>query len=303
MLCKHGPILPAELEREISQLAALSYPRMLPTLLLVARRFTEWLEPLLYHVVPVDHTPAAYAFMRAIQSKPPSFLQHAVRRVYLDSCWEQVEVVRALRLCTGVEDLAVTANYTATPLLGILYEMRLRRFSGYLVSVFGGVDKIDLRHPLFASLTHLDLYDDSEQRLADRPDGPGGANDRQLRHLLTTLPSLTHLALNHSVSPSVLEWLLASLPNIHILVVLWHLNLRDFAVEYGMELYTAAPAVVRDTRFVMVVYEDVRAEWEAGAWGSSNFWVRAGDFVRRRRTGELDNTACLCFERILLKKL
>ncbi len=36
------PILPLELEREIFQIAALAFPKSLPTILLVARRFHTW---------------------------------------------------------------------------------------------------------------------------------------------------------------------------------------------------------------------------------------------------------------------
>ncbi len=36
------PNLPFELEREIFQIAALAFPKSLPTILLVARRFRTW---------------------------------------------------------------------------------------------------------------------------------------------------------------------------------------------------------------------------------------------------------------------
>ncbi|KAF7303947.1 F-box domain-containing protein [Mycena indigotica] len=279
---KSTPSLPLELEREIAWVTAFSYPWMLPTLMLTARRFSKWLEPLLYHVVPVDHSPAAYAFMRAAESKPPTFLRHAVRHVYLDSCWEEAHVAKALKMCTGVQDLAVTANYTETPLLSILCGMQLRRFSGFLVSVFGSPQSINVHHSLLGRLTHLDLYDDPIPT--------------ELFRLLPALPSLTHLALNHSVHLSVLRYLLESVPALVVLIVLWDIDLRDSAVEYGVDLLKHAPTVLNEPRFVMIVYNDTRSEWEAGAWGGDNFWVRAERWSKKRRNGEMNPEACLCLD-------
>ncbi|KAJ7478425.1 hypothetical protein FB451DRAFT_1365951, partial [Mycena latifolia] len=35
----------------------------------------------------------------------------------------------------------------------------LRQLSGELAPLFGGLDRIDVVHPLFASITHLDIFD------------------------------------------------------------------------------------------------------------------------------------------------
>ncbi|KAJ6476755.1 hypothetical protein C8R47DRAFT_1220237 [Mycena vitilis] len=80
------PVLPAELEREIFEVASLSWPRSIPRFMLVAWRVYAWVEPLLYRVVIVDDrdksSPGTHPLaikssilLSLIDTKPSSFFK------------------------------------------------------------------------------------------------------------------------------------------------------------------------------------------------------------------------------------
>ncbi|KAJ7826702.1 hypothetical protein B0H14DRAFT_2816723 [Mycena olivaceomarginata] len=54
-----SPMLPLELEREIFEIYALSWPKLIPKLMLVAKCVKEWVEPLLYRIISIDVFPIA----------------------------------------------------------------------------------------------------------------------------------------------------------------------------------------------------------------------------------------------------
>ncbi|KAJ7887662.1 hypothetical protein B0H14DRAFT_3430691 [Mycena olivaceomarginata] len=80
-----SPMLPAELEREVFEICSLSRPVSIPTLMLIAKRVKEWIEPLLYRV------------------KPPKFFHDTARHLLLFGA-------RAHR---GAEDLSLFGSFHA----------------------------------------------------------------------------------------------------------------------------------------------------------------------------------------------
>ncbi|KAJ7891785.1 hypothetical protein B0H13DRAFT_2039010 [Mycena leptocephala] len=124
-----NPVLPPELEREVFETTALTYPGKIPTLLRVARR----VERLLYRVI------------------------RAVRHLWLNCLPVQEDARRILEVCSGIVDLVIPENLADPSLLPILAKMPLQRLSPYLRDWFDG--PIDPNHRLFASITHLDVLD------------------------------------------------------------------------------------------------------------------------------------------------
>ncbi|KAF7369482.1 hypothetical protein MVEN_00277900 [Mycena venus] len=84
-------MLPLELERDIFELCALSWPISIPKLMLVARCVKEWVEPLLYRIIalgPYGTVTGNPCFTdniisSAIHQKPPTFFHSAVRHLML----------------------------------------------------------------------------------------------------------------------------------------------------------------------------------------------------------------------------
>ncbi|KAJ7326181.1 hypothetical protein DFH08DRAFT_885004 [Mycena albidolilacea] len=264
---------PADLARELFETTALMHPNTIPTLLQVARRVLIWIEPLLYRVVCSSSHPA---ILRATKSKPPAFFHSAVRHLFLDGstsdAWSFEEATAVLRLCTGVINFAVIGNFSGPTLLPILAGMKVQRLTACLELLFGDHASTDLALPAFASLTHVDIFDEI------LPD------ETKLCSSLPALPALTHLCLNNEVPPPTIQLLLATCPRLALLVVLWP---KTFAREGLSWVMDEAAPVIRDVRLVAGMYTDYWADWETGARGLPNFWTAAEDFVAQKRSGAI----------------
>ncbi|KAJ7635748.1 hypothetical protein DFH06DRAFT_661564 [Mycena polygramma] len=265
------PMLPPELERQIFEIAGLAYPGMIPTFLCVARRIQVWIEPLLYRVVWVDiptHAAKTEAIRTAMKSKPSSFF-HAVHHLFIDSSSElsRQEARDLLRLCAKVTNFAVIGDFSESGLLPILAEMQIERLSTCLHDLFGSPSDVDLAHPLFLSITHLDIF--------------ANLAEPYMYAQLATLPSLTHVCLNGDVGWDIFRTLLSDCKMLVLLVDLWQPHSDPRAEAF------AAEAPFQDDRFVVGVYNKYWVDWEAGAEGREDFWAKAEAFVARKRSGEV----------------
>ncbi|KAJ6472487.1 hypothetical protein C8R45DRAFT_1013148 [Mycena sanguinolenta] len=81
---KDDPVFPPEIEQEIFRTTAVLYPKMVPTLLRVARRVHVWIEQLLYKTLHISSLQAKgaseEALLYALDRKPPDFLK-TIRRL------------------------------------------------------------------------------------------------------------------------------------------------------------------------------------------------------------------------------
>ncbi|KAJ7458296.1 hypothetical protein B0H11DRAFT_2061639 [Mycena galericulata] len=264
--------LPPEIEREIFEWTAIHHPSSIPTLLRVARRVQLWVEPYLYRImIPEPGRPYSIvedAVLRPTsQSRPASFYRDAVRHLYLSYQFDASPEV--LKVFTRTRYLAVTGSrvdsISPSELIPILLGMDLRRLSLSLEDLFGGREHIDLNHPLFNSITHLDVFDHVASIAP------------QISPHVTALPALTHLCLNNGVPGHILRALLSDCPRLRVLVNLWGIA--------SPARYFARNPPVSDPRFVVGVYSDYKNEWIAGARGALDFWTIAEEFVRRKRSG------------------
>ncbi|KAJ7766847.1 hypothetical protein B0H16DRAFT_1522606 [Mycena metata] len=269
------PALPLDLEREIFETTALSYPGTLPTLLRVSRRVLVWIEPLLYRALRADSPKTAAAIERAMELKPPSFFSDNVRSLYISSyCgWPNQTRCAFLRLCPNLVSLSLGPTEPPTTailpvLAGILH---VRMWQGSLWHLFGEADP-DPGHPFFRTITHMDLL-----RLT-RP---------SLSSTLLSLgqmPALTHLCL-HDVTVDVVSRLLRECSRLQILLVV-------FPPHYPAERKSLKiSSAITDVRCVVVM----RSRYPLGSddWLNLNhdFWAGAETFVARKRRGELEVSA------------
>ncbi|KAJ7213615.1 hypothetical protein GGX14DRAFT_619235 [Mycena pura] len=289
------PSLPPELEREIFEISAVRHPRMAPVLVRVARRVLVWsvvlrsmtmlipmssdvrIEPFLYRAILVNNSRRASTFLKAIKIKGPAFAD-AVRHLRFDPHASAILLVddaaNVLKLCKGVTNFATLGRFTNPTLLPVLATMHIQRLVVRLSDLFGGRHAIDLAHPLFMTITHLDILEpllDSDVALDICP-------------ALPALPALTHLCLGTMTSSTTLwttlDMLLADCARLQLLAVLWPKHTASSDVML-------ASTPLRDVRLVMGLDRNISVDWAAGATGLPNFWTEAESFVARKRSGEI----------------
>ncbi|KAJ6535610.1 hypothetical protein B0H19DRAFT_1183821 [Mycena capillaripes] len=270
------PRLPLELEHKIFELAALSEPGTIQPLLRVARHIRFWIEPILYRTLWVDgyaHADRTYAVFAARESKPAGFLTDAIRHVFVDetSHFSRDEARTLLRLCEGIVNIVINGRFAEPGLLPILADMsNLGRLSVKLIDLFAGTSSIDFSHALFASLTHLHLWDTIV------------VEDAPIYARAAALPALTHLCLNTAVPWDLFDVFLTDCKPLQLLVNLWPSYRHDRAREIAKH--------VRDARFVVasMAFTLYRLDWAGGVDtdGGRDFWVVAEEFVAQKRRGE-----------------
>ncbi|KAJ7108397.1 hypothetical protein C8R43DRAFT_1162507 [Mycena crocata] len=270
--------LPLELERYTFELAADIHSKCIPALLRVAHRVRIWIEPLLYTVLCLDNA-RIRRFLKTTQSKPAPFLTSTVRHVLLYSSMDTLDpdaIVTFLECCPGIVDLSLVSSIGGSRIRDALGAMRIQRLSIDMLDLFSDEDgdayepNIDLTHPLFRAVTHLDLFDDISV------DG-----DEWLQQL-STLPALSCLHVNGGAHPAVLRDILADCPSLAVLLVAFHQSEASIARMFILE------ADFTDARMVVgLYYLDYSTEWELGARGGDDLWVHAERFVARKKQGEI----------------
>ncbi|KAJ7464126.1 hypothetical protein FB451DRAFT_1264711 [Mycena latifolia] len=252
------PLLPLELEREIFETAA----------------YRTSIEPVLYRVLAIAHDSLSVTLLSALEaameSKPASFFQTAVRHVYLAGPHDPTRIPKYRKLLecsSGILALCIDAPLESD-FLPALNTMRLQKV-GVTVPF---TPSLRLDHPLFLSVTHLDIYADSTDALVRWED---------FSHL-ASMPALTHLALSDEISDVILPQVITECTSL-VLVLL----LADFS------LVLANTSDFDDPRVVVTKLVDYRADWMKGAWGGDDMWARADKFLARKRRGEIPSTCFL----------
>ncbi|KAF7310317.1 Peptidylprolyl isomerase [Mycena indigotica] len=136
------PRLPIDLERHIFMLAAAADPLSTYTLMQVAWRVKEWVEPVLYRSVIIDAPDCSSppALLTISRHDVPQFLtsdgHHLEATQNLLLCpvrLSGIEIMNVLRACTNVQDLTITSEFFINGALDLLQPGQLRRFRGGVV--------------------------------------------------------------------------------------------------------------------------------------------------------------------------
>ncbi|KAJ7845771.1 hypothetical protein B0H13DRAFT_1908198 [Mycena leptocephala] len=239
---------------------------MIPTFLRVARHR---IEPLLYRVICFNGNvanPKIDSVRAAMRSKTLDFFS-AVRHLSLVESEITAEEERSLlQLCKNVENLSLAGFLSIPQLLLVLARMRVRKLAVFLADLFGfpkGSDiaispGINFGHPLFISITQLDIFDDNPASPASG--GPRAAHTPRFQ------------------SWDVLSEAHSGCKKLKVLVNLC----PDYCMQVAVALACATP--FSDPRFVtmMSVYTDYWSNWIAGAEDGTDFWVAAEDFISRK---------------------
>ncbi|KAJ7863683.1 hypothetical protein B0H13DRAFT_2070044 [Mycena leptocephala] len=270
------PTLPTELERLIFEIAAITHPYCMPSMLRVAHRIKIWIEPLLYGLLTILPESAPYPdtktlFVRRIPDirklvnrKPASFLRQHVRHVCFIGFPSDDIVLQLLSACDAAIDLNL-AFPTSSALISLVENLPLRRLCVDIkrhTTYHRPPPRFTL--PCFSRLSHLHLYGADEGEWATWSG-------------LRSLPCLTHLSFERDAAP-VAIWhnALLKCPFLEVLVVLCDAG-------SAIEITTPYESVGADPRFVHLRLADYLADWECGARGGEDYWARADAVVNARR--------------------
>ncbi|KAF7377248.1 hypothetical protein MSAN_00145100 [Mycena sanguinolenta] len=287
-----SPVLPPELEQIIFEVAALSWPRLIPRLMLVAWRVKAWVEPLLYRTIivgshldilrkkPDSDTrpfPIPYqSLLSLVHSSQSLRLLDSVRNLYIahGDAGEEAAIFAA---CSGIENLWLSAG-TSLVVLEIQFHRPLKRLHGTLKVIFGASisTAIDLTHSVFASLTHLEIFDFPEDGI-----------DLRVWTALTHLPHLTHLAFDDEDYLPMCGSLLPTWKHLKVLVILY--SGTDGSLDAELFADYSVPELADEPRVVLMVCSEYLEDWIKGAHtGYHDYWSQAEDHIARRKSGEVD---------------
>ncbi|KAJ7461230.1 hypothetical protein FB451DRAFT_1371448 [Mycena latifolia] len=276
-----APAFPPELERQLFEICALSRPVFIPTLMLVAWRVKEWVEPLLYRTVALDLTAPMDGFpvftseilLAAIERKPASFFGDALRNFLLPSGTPtSIETLQAIfPVCTGVQNLWIES--LDAEMIHLFTPLVLNR-------LYVGEDPFQTLppvHPFFSQITHFEIFE-----IVYWPD------DTPVWTALAFLPRLTHFSFGADDESfiSISLRLLETCESLSVLVVIMD---ASPSVEESASLS-------KDFRFVAMPLMFYAKDWQMGVHSGNDYWSRAETFIAKRRSGEIDASEYRIFE-------
>ncbi|KAJ7256915.1 hypothetical protein C8J57DRAFT_1343335 [Mycena rebaudengoi] len=241
-----SPAFPTDLEREIFELAANCHPETMLSLMLVAHRVHQWIEPLLYRFLVIDLSFRPTIATSAVCLQEPTRWAKHVQVVLV--MFPAPVLQRILPICTAIRKLALYD--VRSSVLPVIKELQLRELL------------FDPTLPMFRELTHLRVHNITEDCS------------------FTQFPALTHLSFNaQNAGGALLASTLAHCSKIRVLVgILWS--------QWNIELWDQSTDDLRLVLMCTTRKDEVIADWQAGARGESDMWTRAEIFIAKRRRGE-----------------
>ncbi|KAJ6501299.1 hypothetical protein DFH09DRAFT_1203040, partial [Mycena vulgaris] len=87
---------------------------------------------------------------------------------------------------------------------------------------------------------------------------------------LAQMPHLTHLSFhNNNIPKSVIHSALVECPSLIVLIII-------FSTQTQLDVFMPHPLeCITDPRVIVLLVADPLADWEAGAWGGEDYWLRA----------------------------
>ncbi|KAJ7840186.1 hypothetical protein B0H14DRAFT_3458272 [Mycena olivaceomarginata] len=271
--------LPPELERVIFETAALANVPSIPTLMLVASRVKCWVEPLLYRVVGF---PDAYVWencgfpiftldilLEVIATKPPEFLENAIKHVYFDIPLPLSPTPSIYRAFSGVINVFDRHNFfslaTGEDVVGRF--SHLQRLAMYLDAFISSTSTRGTPS-ILAGITHLELTHTFNNYSMEN-----------LPAYLSLLPHLTHIDL-------------MSIENDPLMRTAFCENTHLQCIVFLVAVYTPeGDPLPDDDRVVCLEQEkDFRLDWLRGTRTGKDFWVVADEFIVARREGRVDRS-------------
>ncbi|KAJ7177112.1 hypothetical protein C8R46DRAFT_1346983 [Mycena filopes] len=288
------PILSNDLQREIFEIAALSRPKSIATLMRTSGAVKDWVEPLLYRTIAVDFSPRYRmeipvftwdTLLPAIHSKPASFFHHAVRHLFVnirDGIMAHLQLRVVLSVCTNIRYLALFPGYMRRIDQRSLFQgiapLPLTHLSTHLINKM--INHLGPTPVAFTRLTHLELR--------TWIDGTPLAGVPLLCENFAQMPQLTHLSFIDNTFLALCPRILETCPRLRVLISLGILTAPINAPDHG-DYDDILAELAQDKRFVAMMDKEAHlGDWIAGARAQDDYWVRAEQFIAKRELGEVD---------------
>ncbi|KAJ7183948.1 hypothetical protein C8R46DRAFT_1309223 [Mycena filopes] len=308
---------PEDIVRLILETTASHYPKTIDTLMKISRPTEPWLKPFKYRSILIARGRERSKSDPSKAAEPdypvtPAMRAHYAAHPDLETITVGEDILKAFQshdaayaskippLTTGLRDLTFAPASVYPPdLLATLAKLKangggLRCFTGSLERLFSSnIGGIDLSHPAFSSLTHLEIWED----LAQQP---------ELRSTLLFLTRLTHLAFEVELGAAsdlvrdapMLNDILAQFPDTTptdseydpgrrkfqvLLLVIFSENGAGGALELPVP-----PADTTDPRVVITGSLISKTTWRHGPDPAAvDRWEVAESFVARKAAGEI----------------
>jgi len=270
------PRLPLDLERSIFETTAFEHPSTIPNLMLIAWRVKAWIEPQLYRMVSSTHPRSAHLpvapldiLSRDLAHKCPTVFR-GVKHLFLYTAKDTSKVDAVLAACASITDL-----FLYVPLRGSLPTLASMPSLRRLVIQPRTFLAFDPDHPIFRTVTHLELLEISKSAEAE---------DACTK--LALMPNLTHLALNSIEIYDALSPSLEAFDHLRCMVMLSSEERRE------MDMDEIPPSLAEDERFLWIgqTQTDSYEDWLRSAHTGETYWVVADEFIAARRAGKVDRS-------------
>ncbi|TFK68745.1 hypothetical protein BDN72DRAFT_841437 [Pluteus cervinus] len=268
------PIFPPELEREIMEETARSYPGSAVSLALVSRRARMWMETFIYETVTLSTIAICERFLYTMKQRPLSFFVAHVKSLCIPGDIPPSDAEKVLVVCQGVVNLACWPM-NGPPLFHLVSDLRPKRLSINTSGMFGVNVPPDFRHPFFQNVTHLEIVD----WLWCSWSG------------LEFIPCLTHLALDlDNYHDGVVDRLRQIMSSCRTLAVCICFVPSDRAMIQAQK----AVSNIDDKRLVVLSDSDPLENWEASLKGDrggsyASLWEFATAIVEDRSNDTMDD--------------
>ncbi|KAJ3503613.1 hypothetical protein NLJ89_g8353 [Agrocybe chaxingu] len=241
-------------------------------LMLVAKCVRDWVRPELYRIFTQVSDREMDTFPRpdANLDDVGRFAHHLI----IGGSRTSDEINRFLTSCPNVYNLAIWSTEHIVDFLPQLRRLPLRRLSAN----FRSLSDEQWLGPPFCNLEYIDVV---------RMRGHSWDDWK----ILTTLPRLTHIAVNSIVEVQVIRNLLSECRHLKSLVLLAHTVNWGFAEAQEL-------AGIRDDRLVLLDTTpagDNLMDWRLGARGKGDFWRYAAHISFARREDHLNDEGKLWY--------
>ncbi|TFK64836.1 hypothetical protein BDN72DRAFT_846246 [Pluteus cervinus] len=268
---------PFEIWQEIINISAYASFRQAAILARVSRLFNEWARPILYRVCkyyydaywPGPNVPSVAWF-----KDHGGYIRHLLWGLSFGRTdTERASLVTILELCPNLQEFALWVNPNdndVSSLQPVLSKLSLRRLSINPLALFSVPRFLDIhaQHLMFRSVTHLDLLQDA--KAWEEISG------------LAALPSLTHLALSDGITYSIISDVVRWCDRLKVIVVVVQASVDSSEDEdKDSAVLTSIETGCDDLRVVAFECAFVR-DWELGATGGRDIWVKAEEVVEKR---------------------
>ncbi|TFK64839.1 hypothetical protein BDN72DRAFT_962957 [Pluteus cervinus] len=263
-------ILPPEIWQEIVEISASSSSRQAAQLSVVSSFFYRCARPILFRIFICRNYPETFVPDATWFEANGKYIRHLLWRQSIQ------QLPPLLSFCPNIENMAIWVNSNSNvipALLPALSNLRLRRLSINIYALYSDTPFTiaHAREPMFQNLTHLDVLN--------------SCFTWDLFQGFAELPRLTHITFSDNVADVIIQNLSQKCDGLRVIIVLESLEHETGDTKGFVRETEYFRAGIDDPRVVGLTCE-YEGDWELGAEGKDDMWVKAEEIVDKRRAAK-----------------